>query len=190
VLKGPQGTLFGRNTIGGAVSIVTRDPAKEFGVRGDVTAGRFGLAEARGSVDIPLTDNLSSLVTFDVRRSNGYSKRIAFPSPLVANSASYTALPQTGYESPSSEGGSDNTSFRGKLRYDGGSLRLTLSGDYQYNTGSSAYSLLQVLNDPAVTGNPNFAFLYNTCPDSCPRLAWAVESLQHLRHKPAIHPPR
>jgi iron complex outermembrane recepter protein len=163
VLKGPQGTLFGRNTIGGAVSIVTRDPSKEFGVRGDITAGKFGLAEARGSVDIPLTDSLTSLVTFDVRRSNGYSKRIAFPSPLVANSTSYTALPQTGYEAPSDEGASDNTSFRGKLRYDGGNLRLTLSGDYQYNTGSSAYSLLQVLNDPAVTGDPNFAFLYNTC---------------------------
>lgn len=163
VLKGPQGTLFGRNTIGGAVSIVTRDPAKEFRVAGDVTKGRFGLSEARGSVDIPLSDQLTSLVTFDVRTANGYAQRIAFPSPLVANSPAYTVLPQTGYESPSMEGGSNNSSFRAKLHYDGGNVRVTLSGDYQYNTGSAAYSLLQVLNDPAVTGNPNFAFLYNTC---------------------------
>ena len=72
VLKGPQGTLFGRNTIGGAVSIVTRDPATEFRVQGDITKGRFEMTEARGSVDIPITDRLSSLVTFDVKTSQGY----------------------------------------------------------------------------------------------------------------------
>ena len=163
VLKGPQGTLFGRNTIGGAVSIVTRDPAKEFHVAGDVSKGRFNRTEARGSVDMPITDNLLSLVTFDVKNADGYAQRIAFPSPLVNNSPSYTAYPQTGYESPSTEGGGGNASIRAKLKYDGGRLRLTLSGDYQHNTETPAYSLLQVLNDPAVTGSPNFAFLYNTC---------------------------
>lgn len=163
VLKGPQGTLFGRNTIGGAVSIVTRDPAKEFRVAGDITKGRFELTEARGAIDIPITDRLTSLVTFDVRSSNGYSKRIPFPSALVSNTPSPSAYPATGYDIPSSEGGGANNAVRGKLKYDGGNLRLTLSGDYQYNTGTAANSLLQVLNDPAETGNPNFAFLYNTC---------------------------
>lgn len=163
VLKGPQGTLFGRNTIGGAVSIVTRDPAKEFRVQGDITKGRFEMTEARGSVDIPITDRLSSLVTFDVKTSQGYAKRIPFPSALVNNSPSFMAYPQVGYESPAMEGGSTNNAVRGKLKYDGGNFRATLSGDYQYNTGTSAYSLLQVLNDPAATGSPNFAFLYNTC---------------------------
>lgn len=163
VLKGPQGTLFGRNTIGGAVSIVTRDPAKDFSVRGDITVGRFNLFEARGAVDVPLTDNLTSLITFDVRNSNGYAKRLTFASPLLANSAPFTALPSTGYEAPSAEGGSGNSSIRAKLKYDGGNFRATLSGDYQYSTGTSPNSLLGVLGDPALTGNPNFTFLYNTC---------------------------
>ena len=164
VLKGPQGTLFGRNTIGGAVSIVTRDPADQFQVQGDITIGRFNLFEARGAVDIPLTDSLTSLVTFDVRNSSGYARRIPFPSPLTANSAPYTALPATGYESPSREGGGDNRSVRGKVRFDNGSaFRATLSADYQYSTSTAANSLLGVLTDPSVTGNPNFAFLYNTC---------------------------
>lgn len=60
VLKGPQGTLFGRNTIGGAVSVVTRDPAREFKFAGDITTGRFNLFEARGTVDIPLGSRLFS----------------------------------------------------------------------------------------------------------------------------------
>lgn len=82
VLKGLQGTLFGRNTIGGYVSIVTRDPAQEFRVQGDITVGRFNLFEARGAVDLPLTDNLTSLLTFDVRNSDGYAKRIPDRPPL------------------------------------------------------------------------------------------------------------
>jgi outer membrane receptor protein involved in Fe transport len=55
ILKGPQGTLFGRNTIGGAVSVVTSDPAKEFSGKGDVTIGRYDLLQVRGSVSIPNT---------------------------------------------------------------------------------------------------------------------------------------
>lgn len=163
VLKGPQGTLFGRNTIGGAVSIVTRDPAKEFHVRGDVTVGRFNMFEARGAVDLPLADNLTSLVTFDVRNSDGYAKRIAFPSALTSNATPFTALPSVGYDAPSKEGGNGNASVRGKIKYDGGNFRLTLSADYQHSTGTAPNSLLGVLGDPAVTGNPNFTFLYNTC---------------------------
>lgn len=163
VLKGLQGTLFGRNTIGGDVSIVTRDPAQEFRVQGDITVGRFNLFEARGAVDLPLTDNLTSLLTFDVRNSDGYAKRIPFPSALTANSTPFTALPSVGYHAPSREGGSENSSVRGKIRYDGGNFRVTLSGDYQHSTGTAPNSLLGVVGDPAVTGNPNFTFLYNTC---------------------------
>src|SRR5215470_15601303 len=41
ILKGPQGTLFGRNTIGGAISIVTRDPKPDFMFRSEVTTGQY-----------------------------------------------------------------------------------------------------------------------------------------------------
>jgi iron complex outermembrane receptor protein len=160
ILKGPQGTLFGRNTIGGAVSIVTRDPAKEFGVRGDLTVGRFNLFQARASVDIPLADNLYSTWTVDVKTRNGYLKRLAFPGSLAANSPSYTAYPAAGYESPSREGDEDNRTFRGKLKYDGNSVRLTLAGDYAYTQGTAPTKLLQTTN-----GDPGglFGNLYNLC---------------------------
>jgi iron complex outermembrane recepter protein len=160
ILKGPQGTLFGRNTIGGAVSIVTRDPAKEFGVRGDLTLGRFNLFQARASVDIPLAENLYSTWTVDVKTRNGHLKRLPFPGSLAANSPSYTAYPAAGYESPSREGDEDNRTFRGKLKYDGDAVRLTLSGDYAYTQGTAPTKLLQTTN-----GDPGglFGNLYNLC---------------------------
>ncbi|MFN3470550.1 MAG: TonB-dependent receptor plug domain-containing protein, partial [Novosphingobium sp.] len=68
VLKGPQGTLFGRNTIGGAISIVTHNPGKDFKVKGDITTGRFNRIQARGLVDLPLTDGLSSSVAFGLHK--------------------------------------------------------------------------------------------------------------------------
>ena len=93
ILKGPQGTLFGRNTIGGAVSIVTRDPGKEFSVRGDLTVGRFDLFQARASIDLPLAENLYSLFTLDVKSRSGYMKRLPFPGLLTAHSPSYSVYP-------------------------------------------------------------------------------------------------
>lgn len=160
ILKGPQGTLFGRNTIGGAVSIVTRDPAKEFGVRGDLTVGKFNLFQARASVDLPLADNLYSSVTVDVKSRDGYAKRIPFPGSLGANSPAYTVYPSAGYNSPSREGDEDNRTIRGKLKYDGSSIRLTLSGDYALTKGTAPTKLLQTTND---TAGGLFANLYNLC---------------------------
>ena len=160
ILKGPQGTLFGRNTIGGAVSIVTRDPGKEFSVRGDVTVGRFDLFQARASIDLPLAENLYSMVTVDVKTRNGYMKRLPFPGSLAANSPPYTVYPSAGYESPSREGDEDNRTIRGKLKYDGGNFRFTLSGDYAYTKGTAPTKLLQT-----TSGDPGglFANLYNLC---------------------------
>lgn len=160
ILKGPQGTLFGRNTIGGAVSIVTRDPGKEFGVRGDLTLGRYNLFQARASVDLPLAENLYSSVTVDVKTRDGYAKRIPFPGSLGANSPPFTVYPAAGYNSPSREGDEDNRTFRGKLKYTGDTIRLTLSGDYAATKGTAPTKLLQTTN-----GNAGglFANLYNLC---------------------------
>jgi iron complex outermembrane receptor protein len=159
VLKGPQGTLFGRNTIGGAVSIVTRDPAKEFSARGDLTTGRFNLFQARASVDLPLSDVFYSSITADVKTRNGYAKRLPFPSSRVFNSRSYEAYPAAAFDSPSMEGEQNDRTFRGKLKYAGDSFRLTLAADYQYADGAAPTKLLQTTE--AVPGS--FAGLYNTC---------------------------
>ncbi|MDE2403921.1 MAG: TonB-dependent receptor [Sphingomonadales bacterium] len=59
VLKGPQGTLFGRNTEGGALSIVTRAPSGEFGGRFSGGIGNYGSHTAEGHIDLPKFMNLS-----------------------------------------------------------------------------------------------------------------------------------
>lgn len=59
VLRGPQGSLFGKNTIGGAISVVTRVPGSTERVEADVRYGSYNTVRVRGNVEMPLTENLS-----------------------------------------------------------------------------------------------------------------------------------
>ncbi|MCW1383691.1 TonB-dependent receptor [Novosphingobium sp. KCTC 2891] len=58
VLRGPQGTLFGANTTGGVVNVVTRQPTGQFGVRGEVTYGNWNRMDIKAAVDVPLVDGV------------------------------------------------------------------------------------------------------------------------------------
>lgn len=64
VLKGPQGTLFGRNSTGGAISIVTRNPSGRFGVRQEVTLGNYDQFRTKTRVDLPQVGPVRSAFTF------------------------------------------------------------------------------------------------------------------------------
>ncbi len=63
MLKGPQGTLFGRNTTAGVIQIITPDPKQEFG--GKLTAGYGNFQTVSGSAYVTggLTDNLAADVS-------------------------------------------------------------------------------------------------------------------------------
>ncbi len=77
VLKGPQGTLFGKNTIGGAISIVTRRPENEFGGRIQVGAGSFDRREVQASVNVPVSEKLLTRFSISSVASDGYVQRHA-----------------------------------------------------------------------------------------------------------------
>jgi len=74
VLRGPQGSLFGKNTIGGAVSITTRKPGDETHLQADIMGGSYGTLRGRINAETPLTSQLSLGVSALGRRSDGWQK--------------------------------------------------------------------------------------------------------------------
>lgn len=72
VLRGPQGTLFGRNATAGAVSVVTRDPAGSFGVHQDLTVGNYEQLRTRTTIDTPSFGPFSAYASYvhDERRGD------------------------------------------------------------------------------------------------------------------------
>ncbi|MBB6522399.1 iron complex outermembrane receptor protein [Pseudoteredinibacter isoporae] len=75
VLRGPQGTLFGRNTIGGAISITSQKPSEEFSGKISTTVGTDSKRVIKGSVDIPLSENVLSRISFADMQQDGYVQR-------------------------------------------------------------------------------------------------------------------
>jgi iron complex outermembrane recepter protein len=72
VLRGPQGTLFGRNTIGGAVRLISKAPDSEFGGYVATTFGSDHRTDLQGVVNMPITDDLLSKLSVLSRQRDGY----------------------------------------------------------------------------------------------------------------------
>ncbi len=74
VLRGPQGTLFGRNTTGGAVRLILKKPAEELGGYVEVGAGEYSRYQGRGSIDIPISDRIKTKFSGYYKQDDGYVK--------------------------------------------------------------------------------------------------------------------
>ncbi|MFY0400858.1 TonB-dependent receptor [Brevundimonas naejangsanensis] len=75
ILRGPQGTLYGRNTIGGVVSVQSRRPSFDFGARAQATFGSNGRQELRAGVEGALVeDQLAGKFSFLTKTYDGYIK--------------------------------------------------------------------------------------------------------------------
>ena len=75
VLKGPQGTLFGRNTIGGAISITTKKPSEELGGKVSATYGTDNRIDLKATVDLPISETFLSKFSVAYLKQDGYVKR-------------------------------------------------------------------------------------------------------------------
>ena len=76
VLRGPQGTLFGRNTIGGAISLSSKKPDEEFGGKVDVKYGTDDRFNVRGTVNIPFGDKFFARLSAATFLQDGYVTRV------------------------------------------------------------------------------------------------------------------
>ena len=72
VLKGPQGTLFGNNSTGGAISYTTRKPTSDFEAGGSASYGSYNSGEVEGFVSGPVSDTLGVRLAVDHRGSDGW----------------------------------------------------------------------------------------------------------------------
>lgn len=74
VLKGPQGTLFGRNVVGGAINVINKRPdPNALGASVNFTAGNYGRADVAGHINTPFADNTSAIrLSVSSRTQDGY----------------------------------------------------------------------------------------------------------------------
>lgn len=72
VLRGPQGTLFGKNVTGGAINIISKKPGPDFDSSVTLRVGDHGEAAARGMLNMPITDNLFSRLGVAKEVTEGY----------------------------------------------------------------------------------------------------------------------
>lgn len=117
VLKGPQGTLFGRNATGGLIHVITRNPTQELEGYVDLTIGEYDLVVGQAAINIPLADNAAFRLATYAHHSDGWIKNAIGPDQLKE----------------------DSLAFRGKLLVEPSDrLRVLLQSDWSRNSPNPA----------------------------------------------------
>jgi iron complex outermembrane receptor protein len=91
VLKGPQGTLQGRNTTGGAVLFVPTKPAYNLGAYVEGSYGNYDMYRVQGMINIPISDAVRFRAAFDRQERDGYLHNISGIGPSDYNDIGYVA---------------------------------------------------------------------------------------------------
>ena len=152
ILRGPQGTLYGKNTIGGAMKLVSRRPGQTFRARGSVSAGDYDLLDVQGAVSGPITDGLA----FGL-------------SALHSERGGYVTDPVTDAE----YNDKNSTAVRGTLAWDPtDAIQIDLTADYSKDdagltVGQATNSLTYLTGGvvyPVASPLPEYNFQTRTTP--------------------------
>lgn len=125
VLRGPQGTLFGRNTTGGAINIISADPTDEFSGVVKAEYGKYDNLGLQATVNAPIAEGLAVRVSGAIRDREGYGF-----NPVNDRRFSDT----------------NNKFLRGKLRYEGAGYDVTLTADWNKTRNHGQQLALQKFN--------------------------------------------
>jgi iron complex outermembrane recepter protein len=150
VLRGPQGTLFGRNSIGGAMRLVSTPPRGDGSGSVQASVGDFNRLDVRASYDFAFSDNVFARVSAASKRRDGHVDLVDFacerpeeagtlPS-LVANRGSGCTI--------GTLGGEDSTGGRVALRYlPSERVQLSFTLDYQDDQSESQADIITAVAD-------------------------------------------
>lgn len=142
ILRGPQGTLFGKNTIGGAIVVNTKKPASSFGGGIELLLGADNRRDLKASLNLPISDAILSRWSLSSLARDGYV---------------------TSQYDGSEYGDVDSLSARGLITWDvSDSLSLDLSGDITKKREASAGSVLLNVANGSHPGDGTSAFVWNT----------------------------
>jgi iron complex outermembrane receptor protein len=166
VLRGPQGTLFGANTTGGVINVVTKQPTGELGGEFEAVYGNYNHLELNAALNFPITDNLAGKISVLHNSMDGYFRNYADNRRI---------------------GERDITSLRGYLKYQQGKYDATLIGEYVRSRNGSQTGVIiagpgELFYVPGETTRP-FDFkrgLNYDQPDSNDRDTYAVTLTQNL----------
>jgi len=146
VLRGPQGTLAGKNSIGGAIKLYSKKPVGDNTGYVSATYGSRNRVDLRGSADFGLTDNLFARVSGVSKKQDGYVTRYDYGCLNPGQ-----GIPQ--YKSSNTncvldkEGEIDYNALRGQLRWEANDrLEVNVIGDYTHEDHTVAGSVLTYAN--------------------------------------------
>ena len=167
ILRGPQGTLAGKNSIGGAIKLYSQRPR---GSNTGYVSGTYGSRnrlDLRGSADFGLTDTIAMRISGVAKKQEGYVKRLDFGcvnppgSALNPSDATHTAIPRTlpsGSDCVLDKEGEVNfQAMRGQLRWRPTStIDVNIIADYTHDDRAQAGSVLLDRSVNGVRVSPNF----------------------------------
>jgi len=157
VLRGPQGTLFGRGSIGGVIRLISHKPEADGGGQVNIIYGDFNRIDLRALYDFALTDNLIASIAASSRQRDGYQDVIDFACrfPDLAGTLPVRDPSRGRNCITGTQGGEKNSSVRGQLRWIiSDKAELNLAGDYYKDTSEPrADTLLAIQYQQDLSGN-------------------------------------